>query len=269
MADVVHSTTRTTSLAAASAMLALAVGGGALAAASGADPASTELRACANETNGNLRLVSDESACRRRERFVMWNVTGPQGPPGPTGEPGPVGPQGPQGETGPAGPQGETGAQGEPGPAGEAGPQGPAGPAGPSSAHEVVRGFGPVNFDVFQASLRVVTLPDVATGNYSVSAKSTIRSSAGSTFATTSCQLRAGALVIDQSRAAVPGGARAATIPLQGTVSLTAPAPLSIVCSIPGGGAFASDSKLTALRVGQVTSVNDPGIRSGRAVRRR
>lgn len=275
--------TRTTSLAAASAILALAVGGGALASASGKHPSGGELRACVQKQTGKLRLVRDDTDCRRHERFVTWNVSGPAGAPGPAGEPGPpgapgetgpagaqgdTGPSGAQGAIGPAGPQGLAGAngkdgapgeQGEPGPAGDAGSQGPAGPVGPSSAHEATRDFGPVNSQAFQASLTVMTLPDAAAGDYAVSAKTTIRDVAGSTFVTTNCQLRAGALVIDQSRVAIPGGATAIPIPLQGTASLSAPAAFSVVCSIPGGGAFASDSKLSAIRVGQVTSATDPG----------
>ena len=69
-----------------------------------------------------------------------------------------------------------------------------------------------------------------------------------------SCQLRADGVAVDQSRLTIPEGTSAAPVPLQGTASLTAPASFSVVCSIPGNGGFASDSKLSAIRVGEVTS---------------
>ena len=48
--------------------------------------ATSVLQACANTTNGNLRLVADNrSDCRTSERPVSWNVVGPPGPQGPAG----------------------------------------------------------------------------------------------------------------------------------------------------------------------------------------
>lgn len=46
---------------------------------------TSELHACANATNGNLRLVEDGAACRTSEQPVSWNVTGPAGPAGTNG----------------------------------------------------------------------------------------------------------------------------------------------------------------------------------------
>lgn len=47
--------------------------------------ATSQLHACANATNGNLRLVEDATGCRRNEQPVAWSVTGPPGPPGANG----------------------------------------------------------------------------------------------------------------------------------------------------------------------------------------
>ena len=260
---VAHSR-KTTSLATATAVLALAVGGGAFASASGqSDDQGDRINACVRKGTGKLRLVSDASRCHpRRERFLSWSkdggAPGPPGPPGETGPAGPGGPPGPAGPGGPAGPAGEDGAPGERGPAGETGPAGPQGPAGPSRALEATRGLGPVNGQPFQATLTVVTLAGVPAGDYSLSAKATIRT-VGTTFTATSCQLRVGSTTIDQSRVTVPDGMTATPVPLQGTASLGAPASVTLVCSIPGGGAFASDSKLSAIRVDDVSSVPDPG----------
>lgn len=101
--------------------------------------------------DGQLRLA-DADGCRRPERTLAWNVSGPPGDPGPagprgaTGETGPEGPAGPAGAAGPpglpgasgdpgapgaTGPAGPAGATGLPGPAGAQGPAGPAGEPGP------------------------------------------------------------------------------------------------------------------------------------------
>ena len=55
------------------------------------------LDACINPGNGMMRLVDSSAACHANEKFVEWNITGPQGPAGPQGPQGPAGPQGPPG----------------------------------------------------------------------------------------------------------------------------------------------------------------------------
>ncbi len=102
-------------------------------------PASADtIVACANKTNGMLRVVGSAADCRNSELPLSWNSqgvpgpAGPAGPPGPAGAAGPAGPAGPTGETGPAGPAGAAGAAGPAGPAGPTGETGPAGPAGPA-----------------------------------------------------------------------------------------------------------------------------------------
>jgi hypothetical protein len=70
----------------------------AVAATSGSGPV---IRACANKKTGALRLASK---CRRNERAIQWNQTGPQGPAGLAGRNGASGTTGPAGQTGPQGP---------------------------------------------------------------------------------------------------------------------------------------------------------------------
>jgi hypothetical protein len=80
----------------------LALGGGYAAASSGGGA----IHACANGSNGALRLANK---CTRGERRVRWGTRGPKGNTGATGA---AGPQGAQGAVGPAGPQGSVGATG-------------------------------------------------------------------------------------------------------------------------------------------------------------
>ncbi|HET8583951.1 MAG TPA: hypothetical protein VFL65_11915 [Jatrophihabitans sp.] len=102
----------------------LATGGG-IAYAAGAIPAPNGvINGCYQKAQGQLRVVTTGTQCRKSEKAISWNQTGPQGATGPQGPAGPTGPQGPAGTTGP---QGATG------------PQGPAGPV-----HEVA---GAVNAD--------------------------------------------------------------------------------------------------------------------------
>jgi hypothetical protein len=62
--------------------------------------ATSTLQACANGTNGNLRLVSSPSDCRTNETAVSWNVVGPQGEQGPPGAAGKDGVDGKDGANG-------------------------------------------------------------------------------------------------------------------------------------------------------------------------
>jgi hypothetical protein len=104
----------------------VAVGFAAVAAVTFPAPTRAEqpetISACVTRDGGRVRVLTAHeliprgrnwSPCRRDERLVVWNVTGPKGP---------IGPQGPQGLTGAEGPQG---ARGEPGRDGERGPAGP------------------------------------------------------------------------------------------------------------------------------------------------
>jgi hypothetical protein len=78
-------------------------------AALAAAASSGEITACAQKSNGKMRLLKPGKKCKRTETKVTWNVTGPQGPAGPAGPTGPVGPQGLQG------PKGDKGDPGDPG----------------------------------------------------------------------------------------------------------------------------------------------------------
>ncbi len=100
-------------------------------------PASTVIIACYNAESGRARIVDSTNECERHERYVVWNITGPQGPAGP------VGAQGPAGVPGPAGTQGPAGVKGALGPAGPAGLNGATGPAGPPGATGLAGATGP------------------------------------------------------------------------------------------------------------------------------
>jgi hypothetical protein len=92
-------------MAVALAVLLAACGGLALA----ATPSSPVIKACANKRSGALRIAR---RCRHGERFVSWNVQGPQGNRGFTGPRGFKGATGATGATGAAGPKGTQGEQG-------------------------------------------------------------------------------------------------------------------------------------------------------------
>lgn len=94
----------------------------ALATHPGGDP--NTLHGCANDTNGNLRLLARPGGCRVHESALDWNITGPRGPKGDKGD------QGIQGEKGDKGDQGIQGIQGENGDKGDTGDEGPPGTSG-------------------------------------------------------------------------------------------------------------------------------------------
>ena len=70
---------------------------------------SPVIRACANKKTGALRLASK---CRRKERFIFWNQTGPAGLQGPRGSKGASGASGAQGAKGTNGTNGTNGLNG-------------------------------------------------------------------------------------------------------------------------------------------------------------
>ena len=76
---------------------------------------ASTINACRLAPKGWLRAVDSPNACRKHERPLSWNVTGPAGPQGPAGAAGPAGPPGAQGPQGPAGPEGPVGPAGPPG----------------------------------------------------------------------------------------------------------------------------------------------------------
>ena len=44
-----------------------------------------EIRACASDSDGALRVIADGAECQAGEHLVTWNQQGPPGPAGPTG----------------------------------------------------------------------------------------------------------------------------------------------------------------------------------------
>lgn len=78
--------------------------------AGAATPPSSVLRACVTKKSGAMRLLSTGTKCRKKERLVSWNVTGPAGPAGPAGGAGPAGPAGAAGTAASGGVDGFDGA---------------------------------------------------------------------------------------------------------------------------------------------------------------
>jgi Collagen triple helix repeat (20 copies) len=95
--------------------------------------ASERIVACAKKSNGAMRLVDAAKECKKTERAVIWNTTGPQGPRGLPGPRGPAGEDGVDGENGLDGEDGVDGDDGDDGVDGLDGQDGAPGPPGPAS----------------------------------------------------------------------------------------------------------------------------------------
>ena len=87
--------------------LLVALGGGAFAAVGGVGRGGT-INACYAQAPGALRVVK-RPRCGHGARLIVWNQTGPVGPPGASGLVGPRGAGGLVGPTGAKGPQGDVG----------------------------------------------------------------------------------------------------------------------------------------------------------------
>src|SRR5436309_13652161 len=105
MRRVLSSLKPSPAMAVALAALIVASTGWAIAATS----KSSVIRACANKRTGALRLASK---CRRKERSIFWNQTGPAGLQGPRGAKGATGATGATGAPGIKGTNGINGTNG-------------------------------------------------------------------------------------------------------------------------------------------------------------
>ena len=61
------------------------------------------IRACVENGSALIRSIDPGDSCRKNERAITWNVSGPRGDPGPAGPAGPTGSPGPAGVQGPPG----------------------------------------------------------------------------------------------------------------------------------------------------------------------
>jgi lamin tail-like protein len=84
-----------------------AVTGAAIVQSASSQTEAAVIHSCRHRLTGQLRAVADPTRCRKSERPLSWNVTGPPGPRGPAGAPGDPGPAG---AAGPPGPKGDPGA---------------------------------------------------------------------------------------------------------------------------------------------------------------
>jgi hypothetical protein len=85
------------------------------------------IHSCVRNRDGRLRVIDpdEDETCRKSEKALDFNQSGPVGPAGAAGGTGARGAAGRQGSTGPAGPAGATGATGVAGAPGATGPTGP------------------------------------------------------------------------------------------------------------------------------------------------
>lgn len=108
------------------ALIALALGAGAVAAGSALVAPTGGVYFACYDAGGSVKLINGATATCPRGWFgpVTWSQSGPQGPAGPQGERGASGYTGAQGAVGPAGPTGDAGPVGAQGPAGVPGEPG-------------------------------------------------------------------------------------------------------------------------------------------------
>jgi hypothetical protein len=115
---------------AAGAGVALVLAAGAATAVFAAPGTDGTISACVKSSTGAMRMVDAGKKCKKGEKLVAWNRTGPGGGAGVAGPAGPGGPAGKPGDAGPRGDKGPAGADGAPGVQGKAGPTGAKGNPG-------------------------------------------------------------------------------------------------------------------------------------------
>jgi hypothetical protein len=179
------------------------------------------IHGCYRRMLGTPRVTDASSAnpvlrkCSAAETAISWSQAGPMGP------------------AGPSGPPGLPGAQGEPG---------PQGPAGPSDAY-VAQHAEPVHLTAAAANLATLNLP---AGQYVLFAKVEV-SNPGSSGQRVECALDR--ILGDQSDVYVPENSFT-TVPLQDQLTLTAPGSVSTWCLAFNQDGYASQTKMTAIKIG-------------------
>jgi hypothetical protein len=241
------------------------------------------LRACVAKKTKLVRLVGARAACRKTERLVTWNATGPAGAPGPIGpqgsagaqgaqgNPGPPGTPGPKGETGaagaqgPTGPAGATGPEGQEGPAGPAGPAGPTGPDGPEGPQGPQGPAGPSDGYVTAQQGILLDLPsdmnEIVVASLDLPAGSYVLSASVSLVDTASTGLQAGYCDFNATGAFTFGYidwglSEAGTFPLVGAVELASPGTVTVGCAHTVGTdqVQVNSYGLTAVKVATLTA---------------
>jgi hypothetical protein len=198
--------------------LFLAIGGTGYAATGGFSQGG-KLTGCANSA-GELRLLKSGKHCRRGQKTVTWNATGPQGP---------------RGSQGPAG--------------------APGGP-GLSNAYEASRSAGPL-IATEGATLETFATLSVPSGSYVASAKATIKYSQKNATAEVVCDLtndqnlEKDADTITISSGPVVEDANAFT--LEASAKLPSGGTWQLRCGSRQAALSLSDIKIQAVQVGAVT----------------
>jgi hypothetical protein len=158
------------------------------------------------------------------------------------------------GPRGPRGPQGPRGADGAAGPAGPAGAAGAAGPAGPS---EVITHAETASLLLTSAGATALSL-NLPAGAWYVTARWNAANFANS-VARVECNMNVGSTNLDFWKSRLQNNAGGgelvfATPTLVGSVTLPAPATVSVSCFLPEGTTVEFISRrITAIRVGQIT----------------
>lgn len=180
------------------------------------------IHGCYDTKTGVLRVIDPSAGglCSLKETDLQWNQTGPQG---------------------------------------LAGPQGAPGPRGPSNGYATSSGFNPQSFSI-NNELTVTTLV-LPAGNYVVDAKVLVGNRSSASDEEVTCSLRFGPFssgLLDIAGARLFGGGPAAagsfaTLPLVGSISLSASETITVLCATTSADAFAQYAKLNAVQVETLT----------------
>jgi len=153
---------------------------------------------------------------------------------------------------GPRGLRGLTGLAGPAGPAGAAGAQGIQGPIGPSNGYGADSEGADLTWTAAEQTVQTLNLP---AGSYVLTGK-VLANNDGAGLPIVSCDLKVGAVVIDNGNNIVPGANAAAAERLylsQGAaVTLVAPSAVTIACTSNTATGEWEDRVLTAVKVGQI-----------------
>lgn len=211
-------------LAGGIAVIAVAAGGGAYAAASGGT-----ITVCVGHKDGSLYQAR---RCHKKDHTLTWNTQGPQGPQGRPGA---------------------QGAPGAPGAAGKNGTDGAPGGIGPSNAYASYKD-GPVSLPSTLGTIASLSIPQG--GDYVVFAKVALHDDQNKDISVT-CKLSAGA-DFDYSFTDLTGNTAGYVAYQTPALSVThvfgSAGTVTLACNGAGVTTDATYIKMTAIRVGSLTN---------------
>ena len=220
---------------------------------------STNISVCVSKKSGEIRQINSKKKCKKSERLLVLNTSGPATTPGPQGPKGETGPQGPQGETGTQGVTATAGSSGAAGPAGQTGATGATGATGPSKVAFYYGQTGAISAD--RVTIDLYNFAVTESADYLATGTVVLENTDATNTTIASCRIYSDGAYLSLGRISyvtIPPRSKA-TLPVAfANRSLTPGNGVALRCEIATGEFNITDSTFSVVQVGSVTLIPEP-----------